>query len=161
VPPNLSTALCSITPTQRRRYFWAAWWTGQPTHDPFRKPDAAHGGARSFEEALLEAETVAGRKLTIIEPYWARAWKSLLRGQAPAPPPSAAGERVAERKRPAAPANVSAWSILGLAPGASLVEVKRAFQRRALETHPDHGGKPEDFRALHRAYQKLLERLDR
>ena len=26
---------CSITPTQRRRFFWAAWWTGAPNYAPF------------------------------------------------------------------------------------------------------------------------------
>jgi hypothetical protein len=159
VPPSLSTALCSITPTQRRRYFWAAWWTGQPTHTPFRKPDAANGGARSFEEALIEAQSVAGRTLTVIEPYWARAWKSVLRGQDPGPPPSASDER--PRKRPAPAAAVSAWSILGLAPGATSAEVKRAFQRRALETHPDQGGDAEAFRTVQRAYQTLIERIER
>jgi hypothetical protein len=89
---NLSTALCSITPTQRRRYFWAAWWTGQT------QPTAE----RTFEEALIEAETVAGRSLTIIDPYWARAWKTVLRGQIPSPPP-ASRERPQERARPARP----------------------------------------------------------
>jgi hypothetical protein len=158
--PNLSTALCSITPTQRRRYFWAAWWTGQPSHAPFRRPDASNGGARSYEEALVEAQAVAGRTLTIIEPYWARAWKTVLRGQNPGPPPSAANERPPERPRPAPAAGVSAWSILGLAPGASLAEVKRAFQRRALATHPDQGGQAEEFQTVQRAYEKLLERLE-
>ncbi|HET8933700.1 MAG TPA: J domain-containing protein [Polyangiales bacterium] len=158
--PQLSTALCSITPTQRRRYFWAAWWTGQPSHAPFRKPDASHGGARSFEEALLEAESVAGRTLSIIEPYWARAWKSVLRGQDPGPPPSAAGARRAERLRPEPEAPVSAWSVLGLSAGASMTALKRAYQKRALETHPDQGGDPDAFRAVQRAYEKLLKRLD-
>lgn len=154
---NLSTALCSITVTQRRRFFWAAWWTGQPNHSPFRRPDAAHGGARTFEEALAEAEAVAGRSLTMIDPYWARAWKTILRGQEPPPPPAAK-----PRTRPApAPADASAWSVLGLAPGASLAEVRRAFQRKALETHPDQGGHAEAFLQVQRAYEKLTERLQR
>jgi DnaJ domain len=163
VSSQLSTAVCSITPTQRRRYFWAAWWTGAPTHAPFRRPDAANGGARTFEEALHEAQVVAGRRLTVIEPYWARAWKSVLRGLDPAPPPVSPDARsqraAASAQVPAARANPSAWSVLGLAPGASLAEVKRAFQRRALETHPDQGGEAEHFRAVQRAYEKLVERL--
>lgn len=159
--PNLSTALCSITPTQRRRYFWAAWWTGQPSYAPFRKPDASHGGARSFEEALTEAQSVAGRTLSIIDPYWARAWKSVLRGQDPGLPPTAAKARKPEAARASPPVAVSAWSVLGLAPGASLAELKRAYQRRALETHPDQGGDPAAFRAVQHAYEKLLKRLSR
>jgi hypothetical protein len=155
VTTNLSTALCSITPTQRRRYFWAAWWTGQPSHSPFRKPDAAHGGARTFEEALVEAEAVAGRSLTVIDPYWARAWKTIMRGQDPSPPPAAR----AGAPRPASAPDASAWSVLGLAPGASLADVRRAFQRRALETHPDQGGEAEAFQKVQRAYEKLVDRL--
>jgi len=147
--------LCSITPTQRRRYFWAAWWTGQPSHSPFRKPDAAHGGARTFEEALVEAEAVAGRSLTMIDPYWARAWKTILRGQDPSPPPAAR----ATAPRPAPAPDASAWSVLGLSPGASLADVRRAFQRRALETHPDQGGEAEAFQKVQRAYEKLVDRL--
>jgi curved DNA-binding protein CbpA len=54
---------------------------------------------------------------------------------------------------------VSAWAVLGLSPGASLAEVKRAFQSRALETHPDQGGEAEQFRQVQRAYEKLVERL--
>ena len=175
VPPNLSTAVCSITSTQRRRYFWAAWWTGEPSYAPFRQPDAANGGARSFEEALEEAQAVAGRSLTIVDAYWARAWKSVLRGELPAPPlstkpgkpagapPSAADERTQGRPKPAPAANAaeSAWSVLGLQTGATLAEVKRAYQRRALQTHPDHGGDAAEFRAIQRAYEKLMDRLER
>lgn len=155
---DLSTALCSITSTQRRRYFWAAWWTGQPCHSPFRKPDASDGGAQTYEEALAKAEATAGRTLTLIDPYWARAWKTILRGQHP-PPPAAAHPHAAPRAKPAASPDVSAWSVLGLSPGASLPEVRRAFQRRALQTHPDQGGEAEAFEAVHRAYQKLLKRV--
>ncbi|MBA3539390.1 MAG: hypothetical protein H0T79_07150, partial [Deltaproteobacteria bacterium] len=80
---DLSTAVCSITATQRRRFFWAAWWTAEPTEAPFRRPDASNGGASSFEAALAEAEKLAGRHLTIVEPYWARAWNRVLRNEKP------------------------------------------------------------------------------
>ncbi|MDQ3371023.1 MAG: hypothetical protein M3680_36860, partial [Myxococcota bacterium] len=82
---DLATAVCSITPTQRRRYFWAAWWTGAPQETPFRRPDASGGGARTIEEALRAAERVATRHLVIVEPYWARAWNRVLRGEPPPP----------------------------------------------------------------------------
>src|SRR4029079_1450360 len=42
---ELASAVCSITLTQRRRFFWAAWWTAAPCEAPFRKPDASNGGA--------------------------------------------------------------------------------------------------------------------
>lgn len=83
---ELVSALCSITATKRRRFFWAAWWTGAPSYAPFRKPDASNGGAATEAEALAEAERVAGRRLTMIEPYWARAWNRMLRGEAPPEP---------------------------------------------------------------------------
>ena len=34
--------------------------------------------------------------------------------------------------------------------------LKAAFRERALSTHPDHGGDPDEFRALYRAYERLL-----
>lgn len=159
---QLSTAVCSITPTKRRRFFWAAWWTGAPSYAPFRKPDAANGGARTREEALREAQSVAARQLTLVDPHWARAWQSVLRGEAPTAPGEPA-QRPKSQGSPsdAARAGVSAWSLLGLAPGASPTEVKRAFRKRALETHPDQGGDPESFLAVQRAYEKLNARRAR
>lgn len=154
---DLSTAVCSITATQRKRFFWAAWWTGEPKHAPFRKPDASNGGSQTMEEALAEAERVAGRHLTVIEPYWARAWNRMLRGEAPPPPPKSRAERA--KVRPGAEQAPSAWSVLGLSPGASLAEVKRAYRQRALLTHPDTGGDAAQFRALQHAYEKLLIKL--
>jgi len=149
----LTTAVCSITPTARRRYFWAAWWTGEPSHTPFRKPDAANGGARSLAEAQAEAEAVAGRSLQVIDGYWARAWKRMLRGEAPPPPP---------RQRPRKPqpraAARSAWSVLDLPRDATAEAVRAAFHKKALETHPDQGGDAERFREVLRAFEKLSAR---
>lgn len=105
---------------------------------------------------MVEAQCVAGRSLTIIDAHWARSWKSVLRGGVAAAP----APRREPALKPEPRREVSAWAVLGLAPGASLGEVKRAFQRRALETHPDHGGEAEDFRQVHRAYEKLCERLE-
>jgi len=153
---ELTSAVCSITATQRRRFFWAAWWTGAPRHTPFRPPDAAHGGAKSAAEALAEAQRVAGRNLVQIEAYWARAWKTALRGQPVPPPPAARPRSLEPRLSPE-----SAWSLLGLPSGASLAEIKRAFQKRALETHPDQGGDALSFRAVLRAYERLAAKRTR
>ena len=90
---ELVSAVCSITPTQRGRFFWAVWWSAAPRYSPFRKPDASNGGAGSEAEALRAAEKSTGRHLTMIEPYWARAWNRMLRGEAPPPPPR---QRVAD-----------------------------------------------------------------
>ena len=45
--------------------------------------------------------------------------------------------------------------ILGLTFPFTLQELKRAYRRRALETHPDSGGTAEAFRSVHIAYQTL------
>jgi DnaJ-domain-containing protein 1 len=155
VSERLSSAVVSITPTQRRRYFWAAWWTGAPTHKPFRKPDASHGGARSLGEARAEAERAAGRHLTEIAPYWARAFKSVIRGEPVPPMPSEANEKPA-RKPPE-----SAWSVLGLTATASAAEVRRAYRKLALETHPDRGGDAARFREVQRAYESIQRKLSK
>ena len=150
---SLSTAVVSISATARGRFFWAAWWTAAPNYAPFRKPDASNGGARTREAALVEAERVARRHLSIIEDYWARAFNRTLRGEAPPAPPKPRPKR---ERRAADPA--SSWALLGLAPGAPVADIKRAYRQRALETHPDRGGDPASFRALTRAYEKLLAR---
>jgi len=152
---ELASAVCSITATQRRRYFWAAWWTGAPREAPFRAPDASNGGAATLEAALADAEARAGRYLVLIEPYWARAWNRVLRGErAPRRPAPRAARPIRATPR-------SAWEVLGLTAGASLADVKTAFRLRALATHPDHGGDADAFRALHQAYERLVAKLTR
>ena len=146
----LTTAVCSITATARRRYFWAAWWTADPSFAPFRRPDAANGGARSLQEALAEAERAAGRSLSVIDAYWARAWKRMLRGEDVPPPP----DSKPRAKTPKHSAR-SAWSVLELPDHAPPEAVRRAFHKKALETHPDQGGSAEHFREVMRAFEKL------
>ena len=46
--------------------------------------------------------------------------------------------------------------ILGLTFPFTLQELKSAYRRRAIETHPDNGGTAEAFRSVHTAYQTLL-----
>lgn len=161
----LSAAVCSIAPSRRRRFLWAAWWTEAPAREPFRKPDAHGGGARSREEAHRAAERAAGRRLAEIEPAWAQAWARLLQGEPPWPESRAGSERAASAgHRPAAraePASPSAPSVLGIARGASIDEIKRAYRKRALETHPDRGGDAEAFRAVQRAFEQLVARRSR
>jgi DnaJ domain len=141
--------------TQRKRFFWAAWWTGAPQLRPFLNPDAAHGGARTWEAALAEAQAAAGRHLVVIESYWARAFMCVLRGQ-PIPARPAARASAPEPRATQPEHAPSSWSVLGLEPGASALAIRRAFRLKALETHPDRGGDAEQFRAAMRAYERLL-----
>ncbi|MFT3924115.1 MAG: J domain-containing protein [Myxococcales bacterium] len=152
---ELSSALCSVTATRRGRYLWAVWWTGAPSYGPFRKPDASNGGFSSEAEAFAAAEQATGRHLTPIEPYWARAWSRVLRGEAAPAPPEPRTSQPARSYPPG-----SAWSELGLEPGASQLEIKRAYRRRALETHPDRGGDADSFAKVQRAYERLSARRE-
>jgi hypothetical protein len=157
----LAAAVCSITSTKRRRFFWAAWWTATPERHPFRKPDAASGGAESPEAALREAEKAAGRRLTVIDPKWARAFNRILREEPPWTPRDfpPEGEVATKASRPASPE--SPWTILGVAPKATVAEIKQAYRVKALATHPDRGGDAAAFRAVQRAYEKAMERSEK
>jgi DnaJ-domain-containing protein 1 len=47
---------------------------------------------------------------------------------------------------------------LGLLPGASSAEVKRAWRTRSRQAHPDApGGEAEDFMSLKSAYEQIME----
>lgn len=154
---ELFAPVCSVTPTRRRRFLWAAWWSGPPTREPFRRPDASSGGARTPEDAHRQAERACGAPLVPIDGSWARAWARVLRGEA-AFPSSRAEERVGgdgpgTSAGDAAREPASVWATLGVPPSATEEEVKRAYRQRALETHPDRGGDAEAFRAVQRAYE--------
>lgn len=50
------------------------------------------------------------------------------------------------------------YRVLGLQPGASMTEVKKAWRRRSRQAHPDTpGGAAEDFMALKKAYEQIIE----
>lgn len=151
----------SVTTTKRRRFYWCAWWTGAPERAPFRQPDAWSGGARSEDEARSQAEKAAGKPLTRTEPIWARAFIRVQAGLPPwvvrepkrlppeAPPPP--------RKRPAdVPAGSNPLTLLGLGGSATRDDIKRAFRRLALATHPDRGGSAAAFIRVKWAHDEAL-----
>jgi DnaJ domain len=154
----LFAPVCAIAPTRRRRFLWAAWWTAAPSRQPFRKPDAFAGGARTRAEAQAAAERAANCKLTEIESGWARAWSNILIGKDPWPSTSSASAG-SESPRARATSNAtSIWQTLGLESSATLAEIKQAYRARALQTHPDRGGSAQEFRAVHSAYESALKR---
>lgn len=158
---DLFAPVCSITKTKRRRFFWAAWWSGPPTRVPFKKPDAEGGGVATLEEALLAAEEKAEQPLTMIDPLWARAWIRIIRGDEAWP-----SKASREPSRPAAEPRSevepgSLWELLGITREATEVELKAAFRKRVLEAHPDQGGDTETFRRLLRAHEEAQRRLRR
>jgi hypothetical protein len=156
----LFAPVCAITPTRRRRFLWAAWWTAAPSRKPFQKPDAFAGGARTRAEAHAAAERAAHCKLTEIESSWARAWSNVLVGKEPWPSARAGSEQEPPKARTTANAT-SVWQTLGLEANATVLEIKRAYRARALQTHPDRGGSAEEFRAVQSAYETALKRRKR
>ncbi|MEW4527940.1 MAG: DnaJ domain-containing protein [Maioricimonas sp. JB045] len=48
---------------------------------------------------------------------------------------------------------------LGLLPPYSETDVKKAYREKAKRLHPDAGGDPEAFKALHTAYERALDHL--
>lgn len=168
-PP--SRGVFAVTTTRRRRFLWAAWWTAEPTREPLRRPDASRGGARTREEARAEAERAAGQPLTEIDEAFAVAWARTLRGDAPwpkprpprrappPPPPPPPGEEArAPRGRPSFARGLSPFAVLGVPVGAEIVEIRRAFRRLALRTHPDRGGEAAAFMRVKWAYDEAMRR---
>ncbi len=161
---GIFAAACSIASTRRRRFLWAAWWTAPPTREPFRKPDASQGGARSREEALAQAQRAAGRPLVEIDGRWARAWSRVLVGALPwteKQRDAEDGDHPLPPRQSAKAAATSIWQILDVPAQATLAEIKRAFRKHALATHPDRGGDPALFRAIHAAYAEACKRRER
>lgn len=160
---ELFVASCSVTTTRRRRFMWVAWWTAPPAREPFRKPDAYSGGARSHEEALAQARRAAGVPLVEIEAYWARAWARVLVNRPPwgIRAEAAASSSARARSTTATNTATSIWETLGITARATADELKRAFRQRALATHPDRGGDAEAFREVQRAFKEAQRRIAR
>jgi hypothetical protein len=154
----LFAPVCAIAPTRRRRFLWAAWWTAAPSRQPFRKPDAFAGGARTRAEAQAAAERAANCRLTEIESSWARAWSNILIGKEPWPGTNHTATSDAPPRARGANNATSIWQTLGLDAQATVAQIKQAYRARALQTHPDRGGSAEAFRALQSAYESALKR---
>ena len=151
---------------------WVAWWTAPPAREPFRKPDAFSGGARSHEEALAQARRAAGVLLVEIEPYWARAWARILLGRPPwgvraeGAASGSAHKRSSGRSTTATPnaapaTTASIWETLGITARATADDLKRVFRQRALATHPDRGGDAAAFRQVQSAFKEAQRRIAR
>lgn len=156
---DLFAPACSITKTKRGRWFWAAWWTAPPAHVPFRKPDAEGGAATTREGALAAAEKRAGTKLVEIDALWAKAWMRVLRGQAPWPSKSSREPRSRAPSSEASAESQSLWTLLGVSPNVDEADLKAAYRKKAMETHPDQGGDPETFRRVVAAYAEARKRI--
>jgi len=54
----------------------------------------------------------------------------------------------------------AAFAVLGLSPGASPTEVRRAYREKVKEVHPDHGGDRERFQQVREAYTTARKRVN-
>lgn len=52
-------------------------------------------------------------------------------------------------------AAISPYSLLGVTAASNPEEIRAAYKRRALETHPDKGGDPEEFLRVKQAYEAI------
>jgi DnaJ-domain-containing protein 1 len=66
-------------------------------------------------------------------------------------------ERAATSPQPPRARDTSHWRVLGLSPGASETEIKRAYRRLARSVHPDlhPGASPEERRALEVQFSEI------
>jgi molecular chaperone DnaJ len=53
------------------------------------------------------------------------------------------------------PAQATPYEVLGVSPAASQEDLRRAYRRRARETHPDLGGSDTQFRAVQIAWERI------
>ena len=49
------------------------------------------------------------------------------------------------------------YNTLGVSRGASDKELKQAFKKKSMESHPDRGGDQEEFKKINEAYQTLKD----
>ena len=50
----------------------------------------------------------------------------------------------------------NSYDVLGIDKDSEDEDIKKAFRKKALETHPDKGGDPEEFRKVREAYECLI-----
>ncbi|BGP24165.1 hypothetical protein Rt10032_c03g1707 [Rhodotorula toruloides] len=62
------------------------------------------------------------------------------------------------RRREKAARETNHYTVLGIAFGATQAQIRIAYRKRALETHPDKGGCEEKFKKVQAAYEALCSK---
>jgi hypothetical protein len=125
---------------------------GEVLRGPFAGRSLASLGVSDLLELLAECQREDPRSVPLLETYLDRrapAW----RGGA-----ADGGGRGAAPGAQSAMDEATAWSILGLAPGASEAEIKAAHRNLMTKLHPDHGGSSYLAAQLNQAKDYLLSR---
>lgn len=52
------------------------------------------------------------------------------------------------------------YKILGIQPGTSEIDIKKAYRERARKAHPDKGGTEEEFKQINEAYTQIMKGED-
>ena len=113
-------------------------------------------GLSDLLELLADCQREDPPSVALLETYLDRRepdWRAHLAGGA-----APGGDQAGGTRPSGAMDEATAWSILGLAPGASADEIKAAHRRLMTKLHPDHGGSGYLAAQLNQAKDYLLSR---
>jgi DnaJ domain len=129
---------------------------GEVLRGRFAGRSLASLGVSDLLELLADCQREDPRSVPLLETYLDRRapdWRGDVGGAG-----AGAGERSTGPGPQSAMDEATAWSILGLAPGASEAEIKAAHRRLMTKLHPDHGGSGYLAAQLNQAKDYLLSR---
>lgn len=151
-----------------------AWWRGDgrgPADGPDGAPDSdatedgpADGADPDPEPGGSEDGGTPGAGQTDGEwdPWWRRMREERRgsTGTGAGDGDASTGRRTTPRGEDAHLSDREAYAVLGVDPGADAETVRRAYRERVKQAHPDTpGGSTEEFKRVHRAYDRLRDRL--
>jgi hypothetical protein len=127
---------------------------GEVLRGPFAGRSLGSLGLADLLELLTDCQRDDPRSVALLETYLDRRqpdWRAHIAGEQ-------AHESSGQASAAGAMDEATAWSILGLAPGASADEIKAAHRRLMTKLHPDHGGSSYLAAQLNQAKDFLLSR---
>src|ERR671919_358955 len=128
---------------------------GEVRRGRFAGRSLASLGLTELLDLLAECQRDDPRSVALIETYLDRRqpdWRGQAGGEAPGDDQGADGRATGSMDE------ATAWSVLGLAPGAGEDEIKAAHRRLMTKLHPDHGGSGYLAAQLNQAKDLLLRR---
>jgi hypothetical protein len=129
---------------------------GEVLRGQFAGRSLASLGVSDLLELVADCQREDPRSVPLLETYLDRRapdWRADAGGAG-----AHGGEHAAGPGAQSAMDEATAWSILGLAPGASVDEIKAAHRQLMTKLHPDHGGSGYLAAQLNQAKDYLLSR---